>query len=116
MRRAMIAGLVTAIGLWLLPAAGWAQEMASGSIAGVVQDTAGGVMPGVTVEASSPALIEKVRTVVTDDEGRYRIINLRPGVYTVMFSLPTLFSFVTGCPTAFRWAVPTAIPASTPRT
>jgi carboxypeptidase family protein len=56
-------------------------------IAGVVKDTNGGVLPGVTVEATSPVLIEKARTVVTDGEGVYRIVDLRPGVYTVTFSL-----------------------------
>ena len=60
---------------------------AQGSIAGAVQDTTGAVMPGVTVEASSPALIEKVRTVSTDSAGLYQIVDLRPGVYTVTFSL-----------------------------
>ena len=45
-------------------------------------------MPGVTVEAASPALIEKVRTVVTDATGQYRIVDLRPGTYTVTFTLP----------------------------
>jgi carboxypeptidase family protein len=49
------------------------------AIAGVVRDTSGGVLPGVTVEAASPVLIEKVRTVVTDDQGRYNIVDLRPG-------------------------------------
>lgn len=63
----------------------WAQE--SASIVGVVQDASGGVLPGVTVEASSDALIERTRTVVTDSAGRYNIISLRPGVYTVGFSL-----------------------------
>jgi hypothetical protein len=57
-------------------------------IAGVVRDTTGGVLPGVTVEAASPALIEKVRTVVTDDQGLYRIVDLRPGTYIVTFMLP----------------------------
>jgi hypothetical protein len=56
-------------------------------IAGVARDTSGGVLPGVTVEASSPALIEKVRTAVTDAQGQYRIVDLRPGVYVVIFSL-----------------------------
>jgi hypothetical protein len=45
-------------------------------------------MPGVTVEAASPALIEKVRTVVTDDQGQYKIVSLVPGIYTVTFTLP----------------------------
>ena len=60
---------------------------AQASIAGVVRDTSGAVLPGVTVEAASPALIEKVRTVVTDGAGQYRIEPLRPGTYTVTFSL-----------------------------
>jgi hypothetical protein len=67
----------------LLPAAAYAQA----SIAGVVRDTSGAVLPGVTVEASSPALIERVRTAVSDGSGQYRIENLRPGVYTVRFTL-----------------------------
>ena len=71
--------------LTFLPAILWAQA-ATGSIAGVVRDTSGAVLPGVTVEASSPALIEKVRTVVTDAAGAYRIVELRPGTYTVTFS------------------------------
>jgi hypothetical protein len=66
-----------------LPAAAYAQ-----SIAGVVKDTSGAVLPGVTVEASSPALIEKVRSVSTDGAGQYRIDNLRPGSYAVTFTLP----------------------------
>jgi Carboxypeptidase regulatory-like domain len=57
-------------------------------IAGVVRDSGGLPMPGVTVEASSPALIEKVRSVVSDGEGRYNIVDLRPGPYVVTFSLP----------------------------
>jgi outer membrane protein assembly factor BamB len=62
--------------------------LAQASITGVVRDTSGAVLPGVTVEASSPALIEKVRSVVTDSSGQYRIVDLRPGTYTVTFSLP----------------------------
>src|SRR6185369_11113922 len=57
------------------------------SIAGTVKDTSGAVLPGLTVEASSPALIEKTRSVVTDGTGQYRIEDLRPGVYAVTFSL-----------------------------
>jgi Carboxypeptidase regulatory-like domain len=58
------------------------------SIAGVARDASGAVLPGVTVEVSSPALIEKVRSAVTNDEGRYAIVSLRPGIYTVTFMLP----------------------------
>ncbi len=65
----------------------FAQGVATGSIAGVVKDASGGVLPGVTVEASSPALIEKSRSAVTDDQGAYKIVDLRPGVYTVTFTL-----------------------------
>ncbi|MGE3578670.1 MAG: carboxypeptidase-like regulatory domain-containing protein, partial [Vicinamibacterales bacterium] len=63
-------------------------QVSTGSIAGVVRDTSGAVLPGVTVEASSPALIEKVRSVVTDSQGNYKIIELRTGTYTVTFALP----------------------------
>ena len=80
-------------GILLLPAAAGAQSGASGSIAGVLRDTTGAVLPGVTVEASSPALIEKVRTAVTDEQGNYKIVDLRPGSYAVTFSL-TGFSVV----------------------
>jgi len=66
---------------------GIASAQTSSAIAGVVKDTSGGILPGVTVEAASPALIERVRTAVTDDEGQYKIINLRPGTYTVSFTL-----------------------------
>ncbi|HEY1308589.1 MAG TPA: TonB-dependent receptor [Vicinamibacterales bacterium] len=68
----------------LLPASAFAQA----TLTGTVRDASGGVLPGVTVEASSPALIEKVRTAVTDDTGQYRIIDLRAGTYTLSFSLP----------------------------
>jgi len=53
-----------------------------------VKDTTGAVLPGVTVEAASPALIERVRTVVTDAQGQYKIVDLRPGTYTITFTLP----------------------------
>src|SRR5918995_5904067 len=76
-------GAVCAIAL-LLPSAAWAQS----AFAGTVKDTSGAVMPGVTVEAASPALIEKVRSAVTDENGVYRIVDLRPGVYTLTFTLP----------------------------
>jgi outer membrane receptor protein involved in Fe transport len=60
---------------------------AQATLAGEVKDTTGAVLPGVTVEAASPALIEKVRTAVTDGSGRYRIESLPPGSYTVTFAL-----------------------------
>jgi hypothetical protein len=71
--------------LLLVPVLAGAQ---SGSgIAGVARDSSGAVLPGVTVEAASPALIEKMRTGVTDGQGRYNIVNLVPGVYSVTFTL-----------------------------
>jgi hypothetical protein len=60
---------------------------AQATITGTVKDTSGAVLPGVTVEASSPALIEKVRGAVTDGSGQFRIVDLRPGSYVVTFSL-----------------------------
>jgi hypothetical protein len=68
-----------------LPATAGAQQGAS--IGGIVTDSSGGVMPGVTIEASSPVLIEKVRTAVSDGSGRYQFVDLQPGLYTVSFSL-----------------------------
>ena len=76
--------LVACAWMVVLPSAVHAQ----GSITGVVRDTSGAVLPGVTVEASSPALIEKIRSVVTDGTGQYRIVDLRPGSYTLSFMLP----------------------------
>ena len=64
--------------------------LAQSSITGVVRDASGGVLPGTTVEAASPVLIEKVRSVVSDSAGQYRIVDLRPGTYSVTFSLPGL--------------------------
>ena len=75
----------------LIPAAALAQ---TGSIAGQATDETGGVIPGVTVEASSPALIEGVRVTVTDGSGLYEIEALRPGSYTVTFTLPGFNTFV----------------------
>ena len=68
------------------PSAALAQTGQS-AIAGVVRDATGGVLPGVTVEASSPVLIEKSRSAVTNEAGQYRVVDLRPGVYTVTFTL-----------------------------
>ena len=83
MRRVVMCLVVA--GATFFPSLAGAQEGAS--VVGVARDTSGAVMPGVTVEASSPALIEKVRSVVTDSAGRYAIVSLRPGSYVVTFSL-----------------------------
>src|SRR5437899_1463380 len=85
--------VLLSIVLAALPTVAWAQTTEGASIAGVVRDTSGAVMPGVTVEAASPALIEKVRSVVTDERGLYRIVDLRPGTYTVTFTLPGFSTF-----------------------
>ena len=72
-----------------VPPTAMAQQ--SASISGIVTDTTGGVMPGVTIEASSPVLIEKVRTAVSEGNGRYQFVDLQPGTYSVTFTLPGLF-------------------------
>ena len=77
----------------LLVPAGLRAQSESGTITGVVKDASGAVLPGVTVEASSPVLIEKVRTAVSDGTGQYRITELLPGTYSVTFGL-TGFSTV----------------------
>src|SRR5215813_558684 len=73
----------------LFPAAARAQS----AIAGSVKDTSGAVLPGVTVEASSDVLIEKARTVTTGGAGQYKIVDVRPGVYTVDFTLSGFQTF-----------------------
>src|SRR3954469_20179388 len=85
MRRGLLARVFVLVlaSLAMLPCAVFAQS----GIAGVVKDATGGVLPGVTVEASSDALIERTRSVVTDGEGQYRIVDLRPGLYELSFSL-----------------------------
>ena len=84
--RQRIRGLVVAaaVALVCLPAIAVAQ---TGNIAGTARDATGAVVPGVTVEVTSPQLIEKVRSAVTDDNGRYQIASLPVGVYTVTFTL-----------------------------
>ncbi len=89
MMRRLVSVLTGVLLATLVPSVVYAQA----SIAGVVKDASGAVLPGVTVEAASPALIEKVRSVVTDDSGQYRIVDLRPGTYSVTFTL-TGFSVV----------------------
>jgi hypothetical protein len=76
---------MAALALLLLPGAAWSQ---SATIVGTVSDASGAVLPGVTVEVVSPALIEGGRTTVTDERGTYRVIELRPGTYGVTFMLP----------------------------
>lgn len=83
MRKTLAVALFAFATLLIFPLAARAQ----GSIAGSVKDTSGAVMPGVTVEAASPALIEQSRGVVTDSNGNYRIVDLPPGTYSVTFTL-----------------------------
>ena len=80
MAKTFLTGLALVL---LAPTALFAQA----SITGVVKDSSGAILPGVTVEASSPALIERTRSVVTDGTGQYRIVDLRPGTYAVAFTL-----------------------------
>src|SRR2546428_5556485 len=89
--RITLIGATVALSCVLVEPSVWAQQ-ASG-IAGVVRDTSGAVIPGVTVEAASPALIEKVRTVVTDGDGRDNIVDLRPGTESGDFTLTGVCSF-----------------------
>jgi len=82
--RSCLWGVLLVAVLTLLPSTASAQA----SVAGSTRDSSGAALPGVTVEASSPALIEKVRTTVSDSSGLYRIVNLPPGTYSVTFALP----------------------------
>src|SRR5436309_2635946 len=87
--RVLKAALIVSGWLVILPTSAFAQT----TLSGVVRDSSGLVLPGVTVEAASPVLIEKVRSAVTDGAGQYQIVDLRPGSYTMTFSL-TGFSIV----------------------
>src|SRR5881392_1157598 len=80
---AVVKRLAIAAAIVLLPSLALAQ----GTLTGTVKDASGAVLPGVTVEAASPALIEKTRAAVTDSAGQYRLIDLRPGTYVVTFAL-----------------------------
>ena len=86
----LLAAAVLLVGLLSVPA--FAQT--EGAIAGVVRDVTGAVLPGVVVEATSPALIERVRSNVTDGQGQYKIVALRPGTYSVTFTLPGFSTIV----------------------
>jgi hypothetical protein len=77
--------IVTVTTMLAIPVVASAQQ--TSGIAGVVRDASGAVLPGVQVETTSPALIEKVRTAITDEAGRFNIVELRPGAYTVTFTL-----------------------------
>src|SRR5881628_979248 len=83
-RQILFSTFAALISLTLFPTSARAQS----AIAGTVRDTSGAVLPGVTVEASSDALIEKTRSVVTNGQGQFTIVDLRPGVYSLAFSLP----------------------------
>lgn len=96
MRGSRRLALLALVCVLFLPAVARAQNA---SIAGVVKDASGAVLPGVTVEVSSPALIEKTRTAVTDGAGQYKIVSLLPGIYQVIF---TLSGFSTISATASR--------------
>ena len=81
---ALRARTILVVVLALVPGIAAAQS----TISGAVTDTSGAVLPGVTVEASSPALIEKTRSATTDDQGRYTIVDVRPGVYSITLHPP----------------------------
>jgi hypothetical protein len=83
MRKILVVGLSVFASLFVFPLAAHAQ----GSITGAVKDPSGAILPGVTVEVASPALIEQSRTAVTDSNGNYRIVDLPPGTYSVTFTL-----------------------------
>ena len=88
--RASVKTLTLLVWFVVVPTAAFAQAV----IAGTVKDPSGGVLPGVVVEAASPALIEKVRTAVSDGTGQYRVEDLRAGTYTVTFTLQGFNTFV----------------------
>src|SRR5215475_4789003 len=84
-----VKAILVLIAILIIPVMAHAQA----SIVGTVKDSMGAVLPGVTVEASSPVLIEKTRTVLSNESGQYSIESLRPGSYTVTFSLSGFTSF-----------------------
>ena len=82
--RGLVRTFVVLSAVLLVPASSFAQQA---SIAGVVKDASGAVLPGVSVEATSSVLTEKVRAVVTDGTGQYRIVELPPGTSSLTFTL-----------------------------
>ena len=93
MRRVAMTLTVACVTAATLLTATVASAQERGSIVGLVQDSSGAILPGVTVEASSPVLIEQMRTAITDSAGRYAVVDLRPGTYAVTFTLPGFKSF-----------------------
>ena len=91
MHRLLVCLVTVAVGGLLLPATAGAQ---GGTLSGLVEDSTGGILPGVTIEADSPVNIEGTLTAFSDGSGRFTIINLRPGTYTVTFTLPGFNTFV----------------------
>src|SRR4030095_13522891 len=107
------ASILAFLWLSLLPARAWAQA----SLAGVVRDESGAVLAGASVEAASPPLIEGARNVVTDEQGRYRIEALRPGQYTLTFTLSgfaTLTRIGIDVPSAVVVTINAALKTGTP--
>ena len=93
MRRGNLHLIGAALFVFCLMFAAHATAQQGSGIAGVVKDASGAVMPGVTVEATSPALIERVRSAVSDGAGQYKIVNLVSGTYTVTFTLSGFSTF-----------------------
>jgi hypothetical protein len=89
MMRALLTSVAISLAVTLVPLTAYAQA----SITGVVKDSSGAVLPGVTVEASSPALIEKSRSATTDNSGQYQIVQLVPGSYVITFTLQGFKTF-----------------------
>jgi hypothetical protein len=85
-------GWVILLALLVMSTIAWAQQ--GSTISGTVTDTSGGVLPGVTIEVSSPVLIEGARVAFSDGEGRFNVVGLGPGQYTVTFTLPGFQTFV----------------------
>ena len=98
MRPILVSGFVVVVSLLVAPSVAFAQSQFTGQ----VRDESGGVLPGVTVEAASPVLIEKQKSAVTDEQGRYTIVDLRPGTYRITFTL-------TGFATVVREGVESAV-------
>jgi hypothetical protein len=94
--------------LLLLPTVAHTQT----TLAGMVRDSSGLILPGVTVEAASPALIEKVRNAVTDTSGQYRIADLPPGTYSVTYGLTGFSRVKDWCCRAPAWSASTSSCAS----